>query len=148
VTDGAAAAAIVDANSYMVIGTADAQGTPWVSPVWFAHEAYREFFWISKPEARHSRNIEARAEVSIVIFDSTVPPGHGQAVYMPALAGQVEDEALERGIRVYTRREEAEGIEPLTREDVTAPARHRLYLATASEHFILGPHDERLPVSP
>jgi hypothetical protein len=27
------------------------------------------------------------------------------------------------------------------------PARHRLYRATASEHFVLDPHDRRLPVS-
>jgi Pyridoxamine 5'-phosphate oxidase len=34
---------IIDANPYMTLGTADARGTPWASPVWFAHEGYREF---------------------------------------------------------------------------------------------------------
>jgi hypothetical protein len=28
---------IIDANRYMTLATADAQGTPWASPVWFAH---------------------------------------------------------------------------------------------------------------
>ncbi len=76
----AIAKAITDANSYMVIGTADESGVPWVSPVWFAPEDYKEFFWVSSPEARHSRNIAARPQVAIVIFDSQVPAGSGQAV--------------------------------------------------------------------
>jgi hypothetical protein len=29
---------------------------------------------------------------------------------------------------------------------VQAPARHRLYRATASEHYVLAPRDERVPV--
>ena len=34
---------IIDANQYMVLGTADVAGDPWASPVWFAHDDYREF---------------------------------------------------------------------------------------------------------
>jgi hypothetical protein len=34
-----------------------------------------------------------------------------------------------------------------TREDVVSSARHRLYRATAYEHFVLDPHDQRLPVN-
>ena len=66
---------IVDANQYMVLGTADASGTPWASPVWFAHHDYREFVWVSSPEVRHSRNIAERPQIGIVIFDSSVPIG-------------------------------------------------------------------------
>ncbi len=31
---------------------------------------------------------------------------------------------------------------------MTAPARHRLYRATVTEHWVLDPHDERVPVTP
>jgi hypothetical protein len=34
-----------------------------------------------------------------------------------------------------------------TRDEVDPPARLRLYRATASEHFVLTPGDERMPVS-
>jgi hypothetical protein len=78
--------AIVDANLYMVLATADEAGRPWATPVYFAPSAYRDFFWVSEPDARHSRNLAARADVSIVIFDSTVPISTGQAVYMSATA--------------------------------------------------------------
>ena len=56
--------AIVSASSYMTIATAGADGSPWASPVWFASADGREFLWISKPGARHSRNIAARPEVA------------------------------------------------------------------------------------
>ncbi len=46
----------------MTLGTADEGGTPWVSPVWYAPDGYTEFLWVSDPEARHSRNLAARAE--------------------------------------------------------------------------------------
>jgi hypothetical protein len=51
------ARAIIDANLYMVLGTADEAGRPWVSPVYFAPASYREFLWVSQPQATHSRNI-------------------------------------------------------------------------------------------
>jgi hypothetical protein len=37
---------VVDDNVYMVLGTADRAGRPWVSPVFYAVEAYRDFYWI------------------------------------------------------------------------------------------------------
>jgi nitroimidazol reductase NimA-like FMN-containing flavoprotein (pyridoxamine 5'-phosphate oxidase superfamily) len=71
----ALARSIIDSNRYMTLGTADDGGVPWVSLVWYATEDYREFFWVSSPEARHSRNLEARPELAIVIFDSHQPGG-------------------------------------------------------------------------
>ncbi|MFC5823691.1 pyridoxamine 5'-phosphate oxidase family protein [Nonomuraea insulae] len=79
---------IIDTNRYMVLGTVDPDGRPRVSPVYFAPDGYGEVFWISSPESHHSRNIAERPEISIVIFDSTVPVGGGaQAVYLLATAG-------------------------------------------------------------
>jgi nitroimidazol reductase NimA-like FMN-containing flavoprotein (pyridoxamine 5'-phosphate oxidase superfamily) len=82
----AVARAILDANHYMTLGTADADGHPWVSPVFFAAERYRDLYWMSSPKATHSRNLAARPELSIVVFDSQAPVGTGQAVYMAATA--------------------------------------------------------------
>jgi len=92
------AGAIIDANLYMTLGTADAAGRPWVSPVYHAAAEYREFFWVSEPEATHSRNLATRPELSIVIFDSTVPINTGQGVYMAAVAEELTGAELERGI--------------------------------------------------
>jgi Pyridoxamine 5'-phosphate oxidase len=142
----AMARAIVDSNSYMTLGTADADGLPWASPVWYAPASYREFFWVSKPGARHSHNITVRPEVGIVIFDSTVPISTGKAVYMAARAAQVTTaDEIERGMSIFSRRSLEQGGREWTPDDVGATARLRLYRATASEQFVLSPGDERLP---
>jgi nitroimidazol reductase NimA-like FMN-containing flavoprotein (pyridoxamine 5'-phosphate oxidase superfamily) len=140
----AVARAIVEANRYMTLATADGDGIPWASPVWYAPVEYREFLWVSSPEARHSRNIAARPQLAIVIFDSH-QPGGWNALYLTAVAEQLED--VDDGIGIFSRHGEAQGLRPWTRDDVVPPARHRLYRATVSEHFVLDPHDQRLPVS-
>jgi uncharacterized protein YhbP (UPF0306 family) len=140
------ARAIIDSNRYLTLGTADENGVPWVSPVWYAPDEYRQLFWVSSPEARHSRNVATRPQVSIVIFDSQAPVGTGQGVYMSAVAEELTGNDVERGIRIFSRRSEAQGAGAWTADDVRPPARHRLYRATASEHFVLGPQDQRTPV--
>jgi nitroimidazol reductase NimA-like FMN-containing flavoprotein (pyridoxamine 5'-phosphate oxidase superfamily) len=144
----ASARAVIDSNSYMTLGTADEGGRPWVSPVWFAHSGYREFFWVSSPDAQHSRNIEARPEVSIVIFDSQVPPSGAEAVYISALADEVPDDELEAGIKVFSRKSESDGLPAYSRADVREPARLRLYRAMATRHFALGEGSQRIEVDP
>jgi uncharacterized protein YhbP (UPF0306 family) len=141
------ARAIVDANLYMVLGTADDDGRPWVSPVYYAPAAYREFFWVSAPEARHSRNIEARPEVSIVVFDSSVPIGTGRGVYLSAVAEQLVGDERARGIDIFSRRSLAHGADAWTLQDVEPPARLRLFRATAVEQWVLEKGDRRVPVT-
>jgi Pyridoxamine 5'-phosphate oxidase len=145
---GAVAREIIDANQYMVLATADGSGRPWASPVYFANSGYAEFFWVSSPDATHSRNIAVRPEVSIVVFDSQAPIGTGQGVYMPAVAEEVTGAELERGIEVFSRRSLAHGGPAWTLDDVQGEAGIRLYRATAAEHSILakdGRPDHRIP---
>ena len=147
--DANTARAIVDANSFMTLATADADGLPWASPVWFAPSAYREFFWVSDPQARHSRNLAVRPRLAIVIFDSQVRPGEGQAVYMSAVAEQLVGDAVEAGLATFNERSAAHGLRAWGPDDVREPARHRLYRATVSEHFMLrADRDERVAVNP
>jgi pyridoxine/pyridoxamine 5'-phosphate oxidase len=139
--------AIVEANTYMTLATADEEGRPWASPVWYATADCREFFWVSKPEARHSRNLAVRPGLAIVIFDSRQAPGTVEALYVNATAEQVLAADFDRGLEVFSNISRAQGLPPWSLEDVLPPARHRLYHATASEHFLLTSTDERLPVA-
>jgi hypothetical protein len=138
---------IIDENLYMVLGTADASGRPWATPVYFAPSGYREFFWVSSPEATHSRNIAVRPEIGIVIFDSRTPIGTGQGVYMSAVAEAAGEADLERGIEIFSRRSQEHGGNPWSLDDVRGEI--RLYRALASEHSMLakdGRPDHRIPV--
>jgi len=123
----------------MTLGTADANGTPWASPVYYATDDYRELFWVSYPEAQHSRNLAVRPELSIVVFDSQLPINTGQAVYMSARAERLADDDVEDGIAVFSRRTLAHGSTAWTAADVLRPDGVRLYRATVAQHWILRP---------
>lgn len=144
---------IINSNMYMVLGTADETGQPWVSPVYFACADYKEFYWISSPDVRHSRNISVRPQISIVVFDSQVPVGTGQAVYMLAVAEQLTSAEFDRGLEVYNGRfsnPTEHGVRIIESKALQEPALYRLYRATASEHWVLDPDqrpDQRTPVT-
>jgi hypothetical protein len=138
---------IIDRSLYMVIATADPSGQPWPSPVYFAHRGYRELFWVSDPEAVHSRNLVERREVGIVIFDSSVRIGTGQGVYMSGVAQELPAHEVDEGIAVFSKRSVGHGGAEWTAEDVREPARHRLYRAMAEAVYVLDEHDQRVEVS-
>ena len=142
----AAARRIVDSNRYVTLGTADASGRPWVSPVWYAKDGYGAFLWVSRPGARHSLNLAERPELSAVIFDSNVPIGTGVAVYMSGSASELADSELERGIELFSEASLSDGGSAWSLGDVTGAAELRLYRAEISECF-LGESDRRQPVS-
>jgi pyridoxine/pyridoxamine 5'-phosphate oxidase len=135
--------AIVDANAYMTLATADAEGQARATTVWFAPVGYREFLWVSDPEATHSRNIGVRPDVSIVIFDSRQPIGRGEGVYLDARAELVADAELDAAMAAFSERATAQGGRVWTRADVAAPARRRLYRAVVSLHYVNDERDRR-----
>ena len=140
------AAAIIEANGYMTLATADEHGLPWVSPVWFASADHHQFLWMSSPGARHSRNISLRPEIAIAIFDSQQPPGTGRGVYVAATAAEVPASELDDAIATYSQLSRSRGASGAARSDVEPPARHRLYRAVARERFVLSARDERVPI--
>ncbi|MDG4824502.1 pyridoxamine 5'-phosphate oxidase family protein [Asanoa sp. WMMD1127] len=124
------ARSVIDRNRYLTLGTIGPDGRPRVSPVYFTHAGYREFFWVSSPAARHSRNVAERPDVAIVIFDSTAAIGQGRAVYVDATAAVVPDDELPRRCaQAYT--DVARGAVRFTPEDLSGAAELRLYVATA-----------------
>ena len=140
---GALAREIIDSNLFMTLATADAEGRPWATPVYFTPHEYREFFWMSEPGSRHSRNVAARPEVAIAIFNSQVLPGGARAVYVEAEAIELTDESdYERGVEIYNSRfpdPEKYNLRRFASEEMWPPAPFRLYRATATAHYVLDP---------
>ena len=56
---------IIDSSRYLTLATADGAGRPWACPVRYAHEDYTSFMWVSRPGARHSRNVTGWATVDV-----------------------------------------------------------------------------------
>ena len=140
---------ILDETCYAVLGTADADGTPWATPVWFAHDDLDRVYWMSWPGSRHSQLIERRPDVAIAVFDSHAVPNEGTGFYATAQARQCPDEQLDDGLRILTRRSLAQGIDEVTRERVTGESRLRVYVAEITEAWVLDQDadvDQRVPV--
>jgi predicted pyridoxine 5'-phosphate oxidase superfamily flavin-nucleotide-binding protein len=82
---------LLAANAYCVLATADEHGTPWATPVYFAARGTDELFWVSSADSRHSRNLAVRPDVAVTVFDSTVPVGGAEALYLTARAAPADD---------------------------------------------------------
>jgi nitroimidazol reductase NimA-like FMN-containing flavoprotein (pyridoxamine 5'-phosphate oxidase superfamily) len=141
------ARAIIDANLYMTLATADRDGKPWATPVYFYSADYRRFYWMSTVDAVHSRNVAVRPEVGLAIFDSTVAPYTGRAVYASAVAAELSGDEVREAVRLYPGPPERDAGR-VDLEDVTPPSEYRMYAATASELFILCPRERGKPCEP
>lgn len=135
---------IIASNSYLTLGTSDVNGYPWTAPVYFAAGSVREYYWESATDARHSRNLVERPQVSIVIFDSTVAPYHGRAVYGVGVAKELSGSDLDRALEIYPRQADR-GATPVVPEEVSGAAPYRLYRAIASDLWVLCPREPRQP---
>lgn len=82
---------IVQRILYVTIATATADGQPSNSPVYSAYDDDGNFYWASSPKARHSRNINGNGKAFLVIYDSTVPEGTGEGVYVETAAAALSD---------------------------------------------------------
>ena len=136
-------------NRYVVIATADEDGTPWAAPVWFAPDGLERILWLSWPGSRHSRLIAVRPQVALTVFDSSRPSGEAAAFYAVGTAGECGEPLLDAALATYNRRSQEQGLDVFDCVDVTEPARLRLYVAEISEAWVLdqdSPVDQRAPV--
>ena len=96
---------IVQRILYVTIATASAEGQPSNSPVYSAYDNHANFYWASSPKAQHSRNIDGNGKAFLVIYDSTVPEGTGEGVYIEATAAALSDPAeIAEALRNMARR--------------------------------------------
>ena len=136
--------ALLAGNAYLTLGTVDADGHPWTSPVYFASDGLADFYWVSSPESRHSRNLADHPEVSLAVFDSTVPPYHGRCLYAAGSAAVLSDDDLHRGLDIYPG-PAARGGTSVSVDDVSGSSPWRLYRARASAVWVLCPREPRQP---
>jgi uncharacterized protein YhbP (UPF0306 family) len=151
----AAVPRLLDQHRYLVLGTADAEGRPWATPVFYAADGEHRILWVSAPDSRHSRNIAVRPDVAITVFDTNAPIGGAEALYLEATAGLVTDEARAAALaRLNSRLPASHQLGP---DDLQPAGPLRVYQATITNHFVLirggdarfdNVTDARLAVSP
>ena len=147
--NNAHAQTVLEETCYVVLATADGDGAPWATPVWFAHDGLDRLYWLSWPGSRHSQLIEQRPQIALTVFDSNAVPNQGTAFYATARARRCPDERVDNGLAVLNRRALAQGIGEFTRERVTGASRLRLYVAEITQAWVLDQDadvDRRAPV--
>lgn len=96
---------IISKIIYITIATVSEDGKPWNTPVYSAFDENYNFFWASWKENEHSKNIRNNPDVFLVIYDSTVPAGTGEGVYIKAKAYELNDsKEIEHAVKYLYRR--------------------------------------------
>ena len=136
---------IVRDNQYLTLATADLDGRPWASTVWYTavdrsteERLALELVWLSWPQAQHSRNLTDRPQVAMSIFDSTQPAGVGDGLQLSAVVEEVPPDELEDAVAAFSTASLAAGGDAWTREQVQEPAVPRLYVARIDRAYLLG----------
>jgi uncharacterized protein YhbP (UPF0306 family) len=123
------------ANRYLVLGTVDAEGRPWVTPVFFAALEPDRVCWVSSPDSRHSRNIDSRAALAITVFDSTVEVGRAEAAYFDADAAQLAGDETDSALHALNSR--LPQAKRLSRDDLQPVGLMVVYQATLRRRYVL-----------
>lgn len=85
------ASEIIQAINYATLATVTPEGQPWNSPVYYNWDTQLNIYWVSDKEGQHSKNVADNGDAFIVIYDSTVPEGEGEGVYIQAKLTQVTE---------------------------------------------------------
>jgi uncharacterized protein YhbP (UPF0306 family) len=85
------AARIIQKTIYAAIATASSSGKPWNSPVYIVFDDQLNFYWASGKDSQHSRNIRTNSRAFLAIYDSSVPWGTGEGVFIEAEATEAND---------------------------------------------------------
>src|SRR5262249_23659181 len=126
---------VIDGNRYLVLGTIEPEGGPRLSPVYFTPARYRDFYWVSSPDARHSQNVRERPAVQLVVFDSSLPPNPGEAVCVAPTAREAPAAEVPSLVGEAFAPETRGGV-AFAPEELTGDADLRLYVATATAYDV------------
>ncbi len=80
---------IIEQIRYITIASVTEDGMPWNSPVFAAYDKDYNFYFSTHTDSQKAKNIKNNPNVFIAIYDSTVPPGTGEGVYIQATVQQI-----------------------------------------------------------
>lgn len=94
---------------YATIASANKDGRPWNSPVAHEYDNQLNIYWFSDKQNQHSQNVRENENVFIVIYDSTVPEGDGEGVYIEAKGVELTNPEEILSVRKMKKGEDYEG---------------------------------------
>lgn len=126
---------IITNTSHLTLATADAEGNPWSSPVFFAPDANYNLYWVSSKDAIHSHNIAVRRRIGLSIIGD-MPDGTRDGVYYKADAHELSDTSeISVAIAALARRPQPTKFMVQSDRDVLGEANWRIYQAAPLEIY-------------
>ena len=129
-------ATILSKVRYITLATSSKDGLPWNTPLGYKLDEDLNFYWVSECSKQHSKNIQENSNVFIAIYDSTVPEEKGEAVYVNALAQELNKSEDIKHVRRLFKGSDKDALEKLSGESL-----RRAYRATPQKIWINGPKD-------
>lgn len=75
---------IIKSNQYCTLATVDGEGNPWISPVAYVYDEKWNLYFVSMPASKHGKNISAKDNIAVSIFDSQQVWGDGVGLQIEA----------------------------------------------------------------
>ena len=95
---------IIENNQYLTLSTVDDNSNPWISPVVYTYDEDWNFYYVSMPSSKHSKNIKAHGGVSFAIFDSHQLWGEGVGLQIEATSEIVKLKDIPKVAKLYAMR--------------------------------------------
>lgn len=128
--------AILNKIRYITLATSSRDGLPWNTPLGYKLDEDLNFYWVSEYSKQHSKNIKENGNVFIVIYDSTTPEEKGEAVYVSALAQELDKPEDIKYVRRLLKGSDEDALEKLSGKSL-----RRAYKAIPQKIWINGPKD-------
>lgn len=98
----------MESTYFCSIATLGVEGV-WVCPVYFAYDDKFNFYFISQPPSRHTRNIKEDSRVAAAIYSTAQDPGGDvKGVQLEGNARILPDQEVETAHTIYYKRKDAE----------------------------------------
>ena len=132
---------ILTTNIYCTLSTCSADGFPWASPVFFAHDKWC-IYWASTTVAKHSQNIyQNSGRVAVAVYNSNTEEGTGEGLYFYGSAAEVGAENTEWAMHLLFKRA-GRNLNRIA-QDYLGDSPRRIYKFQPQEAWITG---DRLPI--
>lgn len=96
---------LLDSSTLCAIATVSSGGRAHVNTAYFAWSRELDLFWISEPNAQHSRNLGSTGTAAVAVYDSTqIWGGSDRGIQLFGSARQLRGSARRDGERVYSKR--------------------------------------------
>src|SRR3989338_10068592 len=137
---------ILRSNIYCTLATASHFGLPWAAPIFYALDDNYNFYFISRPQALHSRHIKINPHIALAVFDSHQPEGTGNGVQIAGKAYELNNSEITVALKWYK-----SNFVPNNPEFFMKKTGYRFYKIVPEKFYILDPEakeDKRIEGKP